>query len=162
MKKQVVKIDKVIIWIVMGIFLIALGIIPLILALNGLLPDVQGNDFWAIVIMTVLVSPLGVWLLIAGIIDFHRYKVTKEVIKNGTRGTCTIMDYKNLSSRYAIMFYMIVRYVGKSGKSIQSKVLCSFSDLKDYPKGTTIQCLIYQDDCYVDIHNIKVVKELDI
>ena len=27
MKKQVVKIDKVIIWIVMGIFLIALGII---------------------------------------------------------------------------------------------------------------------------------------
>ena len=158
MKKQVTNLFQVILLIFLGVFFIAFGVVPLALAIANILPDVANEDFIYFVILVVIMGPIGIWLLIYGSIDLYRYNVTMRVKKNGKRGICTITDYKEVRTKYGSNYYMIVSYNGESNKEFLSKVKCHFGVVKMNTKGTKIECLMYLDDCFVDVYNIKQVK----
>ena len=162
MKKQGRMFDCVI-CMIFGILMLVIGLLPLILASANVMPSVNDEDDWnTLSIFAVVFSIVGIVFLISYFVYLFRYLKTKKVIENGKKGICIIKDYDHFGGRYRKSYFMIVSYQGESGLKWESKLQCDFECLTKYPKGTKIECLIYGDDCYVDIHNIKVVKELDI
>ena len=158
MKKQVTNLFQIILLIFLGVFFIATGVVPLALAIANILPNVSNDDFRYFVILVVIMDPIGICLVVEDVMNLYRYIITMKVKKNGKRGICTITDYKEVRTKYGSQYYMIVSYTGESNKEFLSKVKCHFGVVKMNTKGTKIECLIYLDDCFVDVYNIKQVK----
>ena len=164
-----------------GILLLVLGtiLLGLFIFLIVLIIDMQSltsnNDGWMYDSsynyhrdFRVLKFGLGLFLggigsiacFIGGILMIKSGIRGNEVRKNGVKAVCTVENVETIWYRRGSRHYEIdFSYKGQSGERHNLHVSVSVYRIDKPKEGEKYECMVYEEDCYIDIDNLTLVKE---
>ena len=111
-----------------------------------------------------LILCVAIAFIIIGIYNLSQLRKYKHYkYQNRKESTCYITDlYKEIvrgRSFYGYTRYIIqVCYKTESGANLYKKFSIFESDFSRLAKGMVLTCDVFEEDCYLDIHNIQIVE----
>ena len=118
--------------------------------------------------------PIVVWVFIGvgyllfmtiAFILFIKGKKCERIMKYGKKGRCTVFNIETYHRSHKMgssrVHDMIVEYKGESGNINKLIVPLNLQSLSILKQGMVIECYIDKEDCYVDLKNIKEIKNIE-
>ena len=115
-------------------------------------------------VVFALILCVAIAFIIIGIYNLSQLRKYKHYkYQNRIKSTCYIIDkYKEVfrgRSFYSYTRYIIqVCYKTESGANLYKKFSIFESDFSRLAKGMVLACDVFEEDCYLDIHNIQIVE----
>ena len=134
-----------------GILLSGALLLPLIISDKTIEQETKIGGIVIYSFIALLFTMIGIYSLVKGLTAY------KSMSRGRKRG-CKIVE---LIDSKVNSFYkeITVEYRGESGNKRRHIVPINCASANKLKVGQTIECYILKDDCYVDVDNIKVVRE---
>ena len=105
---------------------------------------------------TAVCYVMGVVLIVNGIRG-------KKVRENGIKSICTVEHYREVWGRRGGRHYVIdFSYKGESGNNHILTVSVGYYRIDEPIKGAKYECIVYQEDCYIDMDRFTPIEQEDI
>ena len=146
--------------IVLGIVEI-IGVVVLASIIVAVAFYIQQKGFQYFFIPVIIAALVLITGLISGIIDLVRGLRGRRTMRDGYKTSCVIVSTGYYHSRSARKGpYIIVEYVGQTNQKHLLRVSPGFGDYARLRIGTTIECYVLGEDCYINTkEGIKVISE---
>ena len=121
------------------------------------------KDFNGFYMLSIVLMVMSICSLIFGIFEIIKCKKDKNFHLTATKSSCRVKKVRRElysgSKNDIFGYYMVVEYVGDSGKKYSQIVNIGHKDFKKIKKGDYIECLVKGESCYVDQDNICLIEE---
>ena len=131
-----------------------------VLLVVAIISSKEFNGFYLLCIVSETVS---ICSFAFGIFELIKYKKNKDFHLTATKSSCRVKKVRRElysgSKNDIFGYYMVVEYIGDSGKKYSQIVNIGHKDFKKIKKGDYIECLVKGESCYVDQDNICLIEE---
>lgn len=109
----------------------------------------------------IIFSFLGSALcLLLGAFTLKNGIIANKVKERGTKAICTVVNYRRVWRRYGGPIYDIAfTYKGDSGEYHTVNAGVSVHQIDEPVVGEKYNCIVYQEDCYIDFDNFNKIEE---